>query len=177
MTHPRVGMYGACDGTGFPFIENGALVQSRIDAAAKYDDLILDLAAVEAFPQIKTALRAAGPVRLHAYQVMATWNNPNGPKLWQDIWKMVNATGGLLTTMPAGCPNINVAMRATMDGLASLILQYAAGWDGIFVDVLIPQWQSGAGFDWRGMGFVSEQAFLDAWKANALDFVQKLRAA
>lgn len=177
------GSYSSMGGDGFPFLQNGTIQEGIVAAQAKFDHVIMDLGSVDAHPEVKDALRAANQdLKLHAYVVLKAWDNPNGPRFYKDVWNAVKTTNGFLTCTNGqwwSFMNINVANRACMEWLADLILAASSEWDGIFIDLLIPQLWSAAQYggetlDWAGMGFRSEQEFLQAWKDNALMFVQRL---
>lgn len=186
MNNPRVGVYSSLRGNGFPLYEDRVYNRGRISKLARWDDVIIDLGCMAEYPETSTLLQQDSPnIRLHGYVVLSAWNNPAGPEFFKKIWTTVTDTNGFLITTTGkwwSFSNINVANTATMDALADLILKYAAGWDGIFIDLLIPQlWsakQAGVEvLDWHAMGFLSEEAFLSAWKTNAQLFVRKLKTS
>jgi putative glycosyl hydrolase-like family 15 (GHL15) protein len=80
-----------------------------------------------------------------------------------------------------GFTNISLANHATMQAVAAVINRYAHGWDGIFIDILIPKLLNAAQdggasmLDWRRMGFATEAAFLASWEAGGKLLVSLLQ--
>jgi hypothetical protein len=183
MKFPRIGMYSSVDGDGRKYLKaDGSLDQQRIDDAAQWSDLILDLGCVEAHPQIRAALKAANPgIRLHAYVVMGTWHNPNGPRFFVEFERLVLETNGVMlgaNGKPWYFTNVNCARIETMDAIADLILSYSMPWDAIFIDVLMPyHGGDGADIGWVQMGYASWPEFQQAWQDGANHLVERLKAS
>jgi hypothetical protein len=194
VSHPRIGSYSSLRGDGSPLIVNGKLDLDRVRKLARWSDATLDLGPLSQNPQIAEALRRANPsLRLHAYVVLiaADWPGP----FFTEFQRIVTSTEGVLTCVDAAgrnrkpwfFTNVNLARPATAAQLAAHILNYVSfsgPWSAIFVDLLIPQLlscqqgnpQGGYDYlDWKGMGYPSEAAFLEAWQVGADSFFRQLK--
>jgi hypothetical protein len=178
MNYPRIGTYSSLRGDGAPLLNH----PERIDALAKWDDVIIELGTLHEHPDIAAKLRAANPaIRLHAYVVMVygDWPAP----FFQDFKRVVTSTNGVLlgtNGQPWSFSNVNVARGETMNALADLILRYMQSsniWSGAFVDILIPALNGQNDIGWQRMGYASQAEFESQWNANAPAFVTKLKSS
>jgi hypothetical protein len=193
---PRVGMYSAMRGNGWPLLRaDGSIDSAACREQAKFDHVILDAPPPKLRPEILRTLRHYNPrIKLYAYVMGAIyWRNPR-PALgdtttdfpWR-YWARVRDTDGILWckgNRPCQWMNVNVAKPATMQALADLILTdvvWPGLWDGLFLDVS-PARLYGITLseqdtiDIARLGFASEMAFHAAWEASHRAFTARLRA-
>ena len=135
MNYPRIGTYSSLRGDGSPLAGH----PERIDALAKWDDVIIELGTLNLYPEIVAQLRQRNPgIRLHAYVVMSWWTS--GIPFFRDFAKIVNDTNGVMVNDVGkfwAWSNVNLARTATMEYLAGLIVNHSRGWDGVFLDILV----------------------------------------
>lgn len=191
MKYPRIGMYSAIAGNGYPLLlPDGTINKEAIRKQAKYETVILDVSAPIHRPDILWSLRTVNPkIRIFGYVMGSVyWNNPNpslGSKEQDFAWKyysIVDQTDGYLYCINGiSKGNVNVAKQETMLNLADLITTQVTTtelWDGLFLDVTCPQIHgivSGdCTYDINRMGYTRVEDYEAAWRFNHRNFIERI---
>lgn len=195
---PRLGLYGSVSGDGTPYIlAGGALNESALDQAARYDQVILDVNPITPYrPDVLAALRARNPnIRALAYVLgHDIWNAADSDSLNHyptRYRRIVRDLDGFLYNQLNGDhypgANVNLARRdgagryVVAEALADLFADVLATghWDGMFIDVYCPtiSWGQDATrqIDFVRAGYPSLSAFDAAWTAGTDTLANRLR--
>lgn len=193
MRFPTRGLYTYMRGDGSPFLVNRTTIDlEKVQAAAKFDHIILDVWAPKFRPDILEAFRNANPAaKLYGYCMgLVYWKNPNpalGPAsedIAYQVYKIVDETNGYVWNLDGreySFFNINGSKWETMSRIADLYLDWIVKWqpthwDGIFLDMLIPKLLAPPqDLDWQRLGYTSGNEFVAAWNKTIYDFVAKIR--
>lgn len=143
MTYPRASMYGSADGTGFPYIENGSLVQSRIDAAARTcyatrvrQGIPLDPAFATSLPNTVTSATSAAVLDravLFEGSRMGAKHGHSIDRFWRHVQKSDGCWLWTAGTVRYGYGSLNFYERTTLAHRASWEIHFGAIPDGLYV--------------------------------------------
>jgi len=195
--YPRLGLYGAIAGDGYPFIVNGALQDTTLDAVARYHEVVLDASPISEYrPDVLAELRARRPgIKLLAYVLGHTiWNSSSADSLVHfptRYYRLVRDLGGWLYNTDGGefsGSRVNLAKR---DGSGRFIVAESLSdlfydaiislgiWDGIFIDIYCKSilWSETPTehIDFARAGYPSLSAFDAAWGAAIDTLGDRLR--
>ena len=197
--YPRLAMPGAIHGNGVPYLDSlGALNTQVIDAASRFEEVIVDASPISEYhPEIIAALRARNPdLKAIAYV------------LGEDIWEvnaqdslhhfptrynhMIRDLGGFLYDRRGNHyrPNcVNIAKRdangryVVAEAIANLLHDAVVGtglWDGMFVDVYCDEisWSQAPteSIDVSRTGYADLASLDVGWRAGSDTLASRLRA-
>ena len=199
--YPRLGLYGGMSGNGWPFIlggnRNGSFDQAMCDAAARYDELILDASPISEYrPDLAATLRARHPgITLLAYvNAGAIWpvaeldSTVHYPTRFR---RLVRDLDGFLYDRAGNHYrdyNVNLAKRkfgryVVAEGLADLFYDAIVRtgiWDGVFLDVFCDRigWSQSAtdSIDFQRAGYSTMAAFDVGYQAGSEVLANRLRS-
>lgn len=198
--YPRLGLYGAIAGDGYPFIVagvNGALQDTTLDAVARYHEVALDASPISEYRQdVLAELRARRPgIKLLAYVTgHAIWNPSSTDSFVHyptRYYRLVRDLGGWLYNTDGGefsGTRVNLAKRdgsgrfIVAESLSDLFYDAIVSlgiWDGIFIDIYCKSilWMESPTehIDFARAGYPSLPAFDAAWGAAIDTLGDRLR--
>ena len=199
--YPRLGLYGGISGNGWPYILGGSrygpLDQAMCDAAARFDEVILDASPISEYrPDVAAALRTRHPgITLLAYvNAGAIWlaADPDSTVHYPTRFRrLVRDLNGFLYDRAGNHyrdHNVNLAKRSfgryvVAEGLADLFydaIVQTGIWDGVFLDVFCDRigWSQSPtdSIDFQRAGYSTLQAFDDGYHAGSVVLADRLRA-
>jgi len=161
--YPRLGLYGAIAGDGYPYfngpLATGALQDTTLAAVSRFHEVILDASPISEYrPDVIAALRARRPgIKLLAYVTGTIWNPSSTDSLVHyptRYYRLVRDLGGWLYNQAGGQfsgTRVNLAKRdlfghyVVAEAVADLfydavlnnptLVSSSQKWDGIFLDI------------------------------------------
>ncbi len=196
--HPRLGLYGNSNGTGFPFVRADKTIDTALlDSVARYDSVVLPASPfTEYWPQVLAGLRARHPgIHLYAYvQADYAWLANVDDSLVQIPtlhYHKVRDMHAFLYDKQGGefhDANINLAHRDALghfdvaDSMADFFVGHvwqSGLWDGLFFDyfcsgILWDQTPTES-LDVARAGFPSPAVFDSLWNLGTNELGTRLR--
>ena len=198
--YPRLGLYGAIAGDGYPYIAtgvNGALQDTTLDAVGRYHEVVLDASPISEYrPDVLAELRARRPgIKLLAYVTGHTIWNPSSTDSFVHFptryYRLVRDLGGWLYNTGGGefsGSRVNLAKRdvsgrfIVAESLSDLFYDAIVSlgiWDGVFIDIYCKSilWAETPTehIDFVRAGYPSLAAFDAAWGAAIDTLGDRLR--
>ena len=197
-TYPRLGLYGAMTGDGYPLWAPDSTYQdTTLDAITRYHEVIIDASPISEYrPAALGVLRARNPgTKYFAYVTgHAMWNVMSNDSLVHyptRYFRMIRDLGGWLYNTSGGVFQtsiVNLAKRSNgryivAESIADLfrdaVMSSSAGWDGIFLDIYCKSilWMESPTehIDYTRAGYLTLSAFDAAWAAAMDTLGNRLR--